>query len=221
MKKKYYAVRKGRTPGIYETWADCEKEVKGCKGAIFKSFPTKQEAEAFMLGGGASNLSVQDVQAKEQSQSREHPDIDMTADMFAYIDGSYDKMSKTVGYGGIIVREGIENPFSYGTQDAAYAEFWNISGELLAAMHVMKYALKEGLRSCAIYYDCQGIEMWATGAWKTNTPLTKYYASFAKKIQESVELRFYKVAAHTGVYYNEWADKLAKEGVSKIKNQSE
>ena len=28
MAKKFYAVKAGRTPGIYETWSDCEKQVQ-------------------------------------------------------------------------------------------------------------------------------------------------------------------------------------------------
>jgi Predicted double-stranded RNA/RNA-DNA hybrid binding protein len=45
---KFYAVRKGHRPGIYNTWADCEKAAKGFSGAEFKSFKTKAEAERFM-----------------------------------------------------------------------------------------------------------------------------------------------------------------------------
>ena len=43
MAKKFYAVRNGRVPGVYMTWADCEKQVKGFGGAIYKSFPTEQK----------------------------------------------------------------------------------------------------------------------------------------------------------------------------------
>lgn len=41
---KFYVVKSGRTPGIYKTWAECEAEVKGVKGAKFKSFSTEKEA---------------------------------------------------------------------------------------------------------------------------------------------------------------------------------
>ena len=45
MKKKIYVVWAGREPGIYSSWSDCEKQVKGFAGARYKSFPTMQEAE--------------------------------------------------------------------------------------------------------------------------------------------------------------------------------
>lgn len=47
-KKKYYAVKAGRTPGIYETWAECKKQVDGFPGAVYKSFPVRAEAEGFI-----------------------------------------------------------------------------------------------------------------------------------------------------------------------------
>ena len=46
---KYYAVKKGRNPGIYESWDLCLKEVKGYSGAIYKSFKTLDQARNFML----------------------------------------------------------------------------------------------------------------------------------------------------------------------------
>ncbi|MFR0781572.1 MAG: viroplasmin family protein [Coprococcus sp.] len=50
MAKKFYAVKRGVRPGVYETWSACEPLVKGFPGAIYKSFPTRQEAEAFVGG---------------------------------------------------------------------------------------------------------------------------------------------------------------------------
>jgi len=43
--KKYYVVWVGQQPGIYTTWAEAERQVKGFPGAKFKSFPSQAEAE--------------------------------------------------------------------------------------------------------------------------------------------------------------------------------
>ena len=48
MAKKFYAVKNGKTPGIFETWDECKKSVDGYSGAVFKSFKTKDEALAFL-----------------------------------------------------------------------------------------------------------------------------------------------------------------------------
>ena len=50
MAKKFYAVRKGYNTGIYESWDECKKQTSGFSGAEFKSFPTKEEAMAFIEG---------------------------------------------------------------------------------------------------------------------------------------------------------------------------
>ncbi|KAF9546228.1 hypothetical protein EC957_009967 [Mortierella hygrophila] len=47
----FYAVHVGKTKGIYFTWPECEKQVKGVIGAKFKKFPTLPEAEEFVKNG--------------------------------------------------------------------------------------------------------------------------------------------------------------------------
>ena len=47
-KKRFYVVLVGRTPGIYQTWADCEKQVKKFKGAKFKGFSTIEQAQQYI-----------------------------------------------------------------------------------------------------------------------------------------------------------------------------
>ena len=53
-KNKYYVVWTGRNPGIYSDWETCQKEIMGCKGAKYKSFPDRLSAEtAFRQGPDA------------------------------------------------------------------------------------------------------------------------------------------------------------------------
>ena len=109
---------------------------------------------------------------------------------------------------------GNKETFSFGTKNVKYTEFWNVSGELLAAMHVMKYALTRGISKCSLYYDYMGIEMWATKKWKRNNVLTNEYATFCERVFPHVKVYFHKVHAHTGDTYNEMADQLAKAGAA-------
>ncbi len=71
MAKKFYAVRNGRVPGVYMTWADCEKQVKGFGGAIYKSFPTEAEARAFVEDSG---LSLSDFMSANKSEPKSSKD---------------------------------------------------------------------------------------------------------------------------------------------------
>ena len=81
---KYYAVRKGRNPGIYTSWDSCLKEVKGFSGAIYKSFKSKDEAIAFMEG------------------AEKEIEIDAYT-VVAYVDGSYNLPEKTYGAGVVLI----------------------------------------------------------------------------------------------------------------------
>ncbi len=44
-KQRYYTVWFGKQLGVYDTWEECEEQVKGVEGAKFKSFPTHEEAQ--------------------------------------------------------------------------------------------------------------------------------------------------------------------------------
>lgn len=45
---KFYAVRIGKSPGIYHTWAECLEQVRGFPKAMFKSFPSLADAQHFV-----------------------------------------------------------------------------------------------------------------------------------------------------------------------------
>lgn len=64
---KYYAVRTGRCPGIYLTWDECEKNVKGFRNARFKSFKTKEEAQDFISIIAPVNVETAETPVKEKT----------------------------------------------------------------------------------------------------------------------------------------------------------
>jgi len=47
-KAKFYAVKNGRNPGVYLSWEDCQQEITCYSGAIYKSFSTIDEANAWL-----------------------------------------------------------------------------------------------------------------------------------------------------------------------------
>lgn len=57
----YYAVKKGRTPGIYITWKEAEQQIKGYTQHIFKKFSTLEAAQQFMGQSAATLLAKQDT----------------------------------------------------------------------------------------------------------------------------------------------------------------
>lgn len=61
----FYAVRIGRTPGVYSTWNACKAEVDNFPKARYKKFETEVEAEAFVSGSDQPGKS-----ASEPSSSK-------------------------------------------------------------------------------------------------------------------------------------------------------
>ncbi|MED6178807.1 hypothetical protein PIB30_111089 [Stylosanthes scabra] len=47
-KYNYYAVRKGRVTGIYTSWKEAEKQVKGFRNCDYKGFKSRRDAFKYM-----------------------------------------------------------------------------------------------------------------------------------------------------------------------------
>jgi len=127
----------------------------------------------------------------------------------AFVDGSFDKSTKRVGYGAVILRQGVPLARMSGRVEK-FVESHQIAGELSAAMHVLQWCNQQGIDSIDIFYDYKGIELWATGDFKPDSPMAQQYAAYVR--QSAVQIYWHKVQSHTGIYWNEMADKLAKQG---------
>ena len=56
--KKYYAVKKGKSTGIFQSWEECRASVEGYPGAVYKGFPGLEEAESYLgLAPGTGKIS--------------------------------------------------------------------------------------------------------------------------------------------------------------------
>lgn len=189
---KYYAVRIGRNPGIYHTWDECKRETMGFKGASFKKFSTREDAEAF--------INEIEEDKKESAEKDE---------LVVYVDGSYRNSDKSHSYGVYMFND--EEEYTYSKRFFKDSDMRNVSGEIKGAMRAMEEAAKLGKKKIYLHYDYEGIRSWALGFWKTNKEGTIYYKNFYDSIKNKLEVKFIKVEAHTGVKYNELVDKLAKE----------
>ena len=63
-KTKYYVVWQGLAPGVYETWETCKAQVHGQKGAKYKSFPTREEAEQAFKNGPEAYWGIASLQSE-------------------------------------------------------------------------------------------------------------------------------------------------------------
>jgi ribonuclease HI len=127
----------------------------------------------------------------------------------AYVDGSF--IDGRVGYGAVILEEGnviAEISGSVDTPEAFSAR--QVGGEIQATIEVLNWCKKNNVAGIAIFYDFQNIEKWATGQYKTNTPMTQAYKRYVDDC--GIKIEWVKVESHTGVALNDRADELAKEG---------
>lgn len=131
------------------------------------------------------------------------------SDHQAFVDGAYDKDRQSVGYGAVILKAGNEVARLSGAVNK-YQKSHQIGGELAATMRVLAWCKQHGIGAIDIFFDYQGIEKWATGAYKTNSAMTQEYVQYVRS--SGIKVHWHKVKSHTGVYWNEVADKLAKAG---------
>ena len=82
---KVYAVKRGNKTGIFENWSECHAAPKGFSGAEFKSFATREEAEAYL-----EDRDVWVEQVEKENAERY---------LVAFTDGSCDKDLKRYSYG--------------------------------------------------------------------------------------------------------------------------
>lgn len=221
-KKKYYAVRIGKVPGVYNTWEECKAQTDGVSGALYKSFPSLEEAEKYMMqdiSEGNSNEAVAIVPMLENLNNQVDNAIAALGEneVIAFVDGSYDVTGEKSAFGVIIFSHG-------GNKDTLYRAFTkdlgtefislrNVAAELEGVKEAINWALQYHKSKISIYYDYEGIENWANGKWSAKKEITKNYVHFIQEKKTCLQIEFVKVPAHSGVKLNEEVDAIAKKAL--------
>lgn len=191
MAKKFYAVKACRVPGVYGTWAECQTQINGFSGAVFKSFTTEEEAAQF-VGVSAPGEGREDTQA------------------IAYVDGSYDVQCGAFSCGVVLFCGGEEIHLTRKFTDTELLDMHNVAGEIKGAELAMQYCLDHQIENVTIYHDYEGIARWCTGDWAAKRKGTVAYVDFYRRACHSLRVQFVKVKGHSGDTYNDLADRLAK-----------
>jgi ribonuclease HI len=156
-KLKYYVVWKGRKTGIFTSWAECEKQVKGVVDAQFKAFESEVEAEAAFLG------RYDDYQGKSPSHGKWKTASVQPVFPSICVDAACSGSPGKVEYRGVNTKTGEDifraGPFAQGTNNV---------GEFLAIVHALTWEGKHNSH-VTIYSDSQNAISWViTGICKTN-----------------------------------------------------
>lgn len=164
-KQKYYVVWKGRKPGIFTSWAETEKQVKGFAAAQYKSFDTLKEAESAYKSEYVAFKGKPASQGKwkEASVKPILPSI--------CVDAACSGSPGILEYRGVYTDSQEEifrvGPFPDGTNNV---------GEFLAIVHALTWLTKHE-KQLPVYSDSRNAISWVyTGQCKTQLKHTSVNA---------------------------------------------
>lgn len=206
-KKKVYAIKEGfdfsknqRVQNkLVDSWNECQKYIKGVKGAIYKSFEDVEEAKSFLQNG--SELLRKGKDSYDENC------------LHIYVDGSYNSASRKFSYGVVAVYNDIVEYVHGGSgKNAKDNNIRQIAGELKAAVEGVEYALKNGHKKVVVFHDYEGICHHATGFWQRKDKSSKdYYEKMNSLMDKGIEIQFVQVKSHQEDLFNEMADTICKK----------
>ncbi|MGN1033165.1 MAG: ribonuclease H family protein [Intestinibacter sp.] len=205
-KKKVYAIKEGfdfsknqRVQNkLVDSWSECQKYIKGVKGAIYKGFEDVEEAKSFLQKG--SELLRKGKDSYDENC------------LHIYVDGSYNSSSRKFSYGVVAVYNNIVEYVcgGFGKSDKDN-NIRQIAGELKAALEGVEYALKNNHKKVVLFYDYEGICHHATGFWQRKDKSSKdYYEKMNRLMDRGIEVQFVQVKSHEEDLFNEMADTICK-----------
>lgn len=199
---KVYAVAKGKFgPQIYDNWSDCKDAVSGFSNAVYKGVRNVDEAKKFI----------------EDMNSYDVVDFDLTKGVVFYVDGSYEETINKYAYAVLVLREGkIVWELRGSGSNPTFLPQRNVSGEILGVLKALQYASDNDIDSFSITYDYTGIKDWATGYWLADTEISKSYQKIIQECLKIMDIKFIKVESHTGEFYNDRVDYLAKKALGLV-----
>ncbi len=212
-KKKYYAISKGRKPGIYNDWPTAEAQVKGFQGAKFKGFSSRQQAEEWL-----KNPIFKPKQSKQRGKSR--ADTNVAPKLAAhyielYTDGGAIGNPGPGGYGVVIIKDGNVKELH-----AGYKHTTNNRMELMACIKGLS-ELKDSHQPIALFSDSSYVvnginkgwaKAWRKRDWKKSSGMPVINPDLWKellKLTEKLSVSFHWVKGHAGHPLNERCDELA------------
>ncbi len=169
---KKYVVWKGRTPGVYDSWAECERQVKGVS-AVFKAYQGISDAEAQAIFEAGSKSEIASYGQKEAAVSggkrgrvRPTGQVDLPKGAWA-VDAATSHNPGPMEYRGVDVDTG-EVLFA----SKVYPVGTNNIGEFLAIVHAVALMRQRGERH-TLFSDSRNAISWVKqGTCKTKLERT-------------------------------------------------
>ena len=149
-KQKFYVVWQGHRPGIYDSWTECQLQIKGFPNAKYRAFNTTEEAEAALIEG-PSYVSKKTKAAKSKTAPPKNAPI---------IWASIAVDAACSGNPGIMEYQGVNTA----TGDRYFHKKFNLGtnniGEFLAIVHGLAWLQQKGQETLPIYTDSATALKW-------------------------------------------------------------
>lgn len=177
-KNRYYVVWVGHSPGVYDSWTECQLQVNGVPGARYKSFATKEEAVEAYRGDPREQLDIIRSIIKHAPKVLDKPDegADGPARWLAIpgvrrdaiaVDGACAGNPGRMEYRAVRLIDGAE-VFRVGSKEPMTGT--NNIAEYLAMIHLAALLEKSGDTSTPIYTDSKNTLAWLRKG-RSNTTL--------------------------------------------------
>jgi ribonuclease HI len=161
-KPKFYVVWKGHNPGIYSSWDACQQQISGYTGALFKSFPSKPEAEIAFQQSPTAHITPNKPKTDSPASNKCNKSIIKPS---LSVDAACSGNPGMMEYQGVNTESGEvifhQGPFAEGT---------NNIGEFLAIVHALALLQKKNRPEIPIYTDSITAISWVKKK-KCNTKL--------------------------------------------------
>ena len=149
-KKKFYVVWKGVEPGVYDSWTDCQLQIKGYKGALYKSFDSREESEKALVTPPHHYLHSKKETASQPLEQRLPSGFDLNC---LAVDAACSGNPGPMEYRGVYLLTGQEI-FHFGP---VYGT--NNIGEFLAIVHALALLKQKGIQM-PVYSDSRNALGW-------------------------------------------------------------
>lgn len=165
MAKKYYTVWKGVNPGVYDSWTDCQLQIKNFKGALYKSFATREEAEVALNSPAHHYLHPSEKSGQASHVAKKQLPENFDTNCLA-VDAACSGNPGPMEYRGVHIASRQEI-FHFGPMKGT-----NNIGEFLAIVHGLALLKKKGF-DMPIYSDSANAISWVRQKkCKTKLPRT-------------------------------------------------
>lgn len=163
-KSKFYVVWEGNQPGVYNSWAQCQRQIEGYSYAKYKSYSSLVEAEQALADGWKKHWGQAKAKSGSKSKNGSLKEAgSATSDVFG---------DETIDYNSICVDVGTRGnpgPVEYKGVDTETEEVLfevgpinkgtNNLGEFIAIVHGLAYLKKQG-SSKTVYTDSMTAMKW-------------------------------------------------------------